>query len=310
MAAGRMLNCSIAEDKLFARLLDEAGPLAAVVFYGLIPFQDRDGRVHGDPLVLKGKCWPRAASMTPAIIEAGLRACHEIGLLIWYEAGGDRWVCFPNFRKNQPNAQLNRERESTIPPPPQGMIDEWRAPRMTALAQPVCKDMPDNTRPHAVTCNDMQLSAEWKGREEKGTEGKGADPTTAPLHARPPDPAPRRPWKDGQPIASVSDLVEAASVWGWSSVGLGIDLKARGKRVIDAGPIQPDEYRTALPKASGKRDADGKLRYLLGTIEGKRRDAVDEAKKPPTERAPPLRGRGWDEYVDDLPAPKAQTSKQ
>lgn len=129
-----MLNQSYAKDRLLAELIDEVGPMAGLVCFGLIPFQDRDGRIHGDPRVLKGQCWPRVDSITPEVIEAAVRACHEKQILIWYEVDGDKWICFPGFAKNQEGFRYDRESESTIPPPPPELLSNWRKPRELVLA--------------------------------------------------------------------------------------------------------------------------------------------------------------------------------
>jgi hypothetical protein len=95
MARGRMLNKSVSSDKAVASLINDLGPAAGLVFTWLIAHLDREGRMHGDPEVIKmpafeknqiglrktrepESLFPEPTSVVPAIAEreplpAGIR---------------------------------------------------------------------------------------------------------------------------------------------------------------------------------------------------------------------------------------------
>lgn len=116
MARGRMLNKSISYDRCVAEL-DNRVAYGAHVFTWLIAHADVDGRMHGEPCVIKGSIFPRLNRVTVEIIEETLAVASELGLLVWYEHGGDRYLALPGFDKNQEGLRKNREARSIIPAP-------------------------------------------------------------------------------------------------------------------------------------------------------------------------------------------------
>lgn len=274
-----MLNQSYSEDPLVAELIDEYGGDAALIYFGLIPYQDREGRLSGDARIIKGRCWPLVERITIEMIEGCLAACHAKQLLIRYECDGRKFICFPNFRKNQSEAKLNREAESRIPPPPADLLRAWRHPRekIPQAAGPTPElRMPlhaEVTQPHAEV---PQLPAEENRKEEKRNTFR----------------------KAGDPITTVADVEQALSAWQWP-LQIRTTERARARRILQAGPIEPHELAEHQPRAATKEPGK-RLAYLLGAVEGSRTDAQAEVTKPspPSARAPPKRPDGpeWREY--------------
>jgi len=126
MARGRMLNRKIAMNKAVAELYDRAGAEAVLVYTWVIAFLDVDGRIHGDPEVLKGLICPRLSGITPAVIRhiAGIAA--EVGLIDWYQVEGEAYISYPKFRENQAGLRVNREPPSDFPPPSGILPDQCR----------------------------------------------------------------------------------------------------------------------------------------------------------------------------------------
>jgi len=150
MADGRMLRRRIALDKRLAELSDHA---ARLIFTWCIAFLDVDGRMTGDPVVIKAMVFPLLKDITGEVIERALSELNETRLVVWYSVAGERYLYFPGFSKNQ---QVRRDREaaSRIPPPP------------TAGSTP--GGLPEQSR---------SAPAEIKGKEIKGKEeGKGGSP--------------------------------------------------------------------------------------------------------------------------------------
>ena len=115
MARGRFISNEIARDKEVNSLSDAWSMLG---FERLITFADRDGRVHGDPAVVRSLVFPRNSEITIEQMQSYIQEWTNSELIIWYEAKGDWWICFPNFAKHQVGMRYDREPESQIPPPP------------------------------------------------------------------------------------------------------------------------------------------------------------------------------------------------
>ena len=125
MAKGRLLSKKIGLNKSVNELSCDTSRLA---YTWTLPHLDRDGRIHGDPAVLKNIIFPRRTDITTTDLEKYVAEWAENGLVIWYEADGDQWLEFPKFNENQPNLRYDREPESTIPPSENGRIITGRVP--------------------------------------------------------------------------------------------------------------------------------------------------------------------------------------
>lgn len=121
MARGRMINKEISTDKKIHDLSDDTSRLA---FTWLIAFADCEGRVFGDPALIKSYLFPRREDITVEQIQGYIQEWHDCGLIVWYVADGDQWICFPNFEKNQVGLRKDREPESRIPKPPFGSLPD------------------------------------------------------------------------------------------------------------------------------------------------------------------------------------------
>src|SRR5574337_1485798 len=116
MAEGRMLRRRIALDKGLARISSDRGRL---LFTWCIPFLDVDGRMRGDPDVVKVQVVPFLATMTAETIQRDLEECANLGLIQLYSVNHEQFISFPGFPKNQ-HLRRDREAKSEIPAPPDG----------------------------------------------------------------------------------------------------------------------------------------------------------------------------------------------
>lgn len=112
-----MINNKIGLNKALHQLSNDTSRLA---FTWTIPHCDRDGRVHGDPSLLKKMVFPRRDDITNKQMERFIIEWAEARLIYWYESNGDRWIQFPKFRENQIGLRYEREAPSSIPPPEKG----------------------------------------------------------------------------------------------------------------------------------------------------------------------------------------------
>lgn len=128
MASGRMLQRKISKSHDVARLIQnvcddmglEHGAFAALLFTWCISHQDVNGRMHGDPRLVRSEVFPLIEDIATSHVARYLGHMHAIGLVVWYEVGGRKWLEFPGFKDAQPNLRRDREPPSTIPDPSEG----------------------------------------------------------------------------------------------------------------------------------------------------------------------------------------------
>jgi hypothetical protein len=123
-----MLNKKISHSKAFAEIANTVGCEAALFLTWLIAHLDKEGRVHGDPEVLKGLVCPRIAGIDPAMIRKAAGKAHELGLVEWYEVEGESYISYPHFDGNQVGLRKNREPPSDLPPPSGNLPADCRQP--------------------------------------------------------------------------------------------------------------------------------------------------------------------------------------
>lgn len=171
MARGRMLNRSISYSKKVAALVASVGTDGGLFWTWMVPHLDRDGRIHGDPDVLKGMVAPRIAEITTDTIRKTIPKAHELGLINWYEVDGDSYIEFPGFADNQPNLRYDREPESQIPAP---TSDNCRQVAGTLPAG--CRQVADTLPPEEKRREEKIREVEEKRREENDLSSCGAQP--------------------------------------------------------------------------------------------------------------------------------------
>ena len=115
MARGRMISKDITLDK---RVNDLSNDTSRLAFTWLVAFCDCEGRVHGDPAVVRAILFPRRQDVTIEQTEQYIKEWQDAGLIVWYEAKNDLWIFFPGFVKNQIGLRKDREPKTIIPPQP------------------------------------------------------------------------------------------------------------------------------------------------------------------------------------------------
>lgn len=113
MAQGRFLSRTTATSKQ----LDAISWRAELLFLRCIPHLDRDGRMDGDPVMVKSTAAPRSPKLPAGMIPALLAELEEAGLIVRYSVGDDHVIWFPKFRDHQQGMKYERERPSRFPPP-------------------------------------------------------------------------------------------------------------------------------------------------------------------------------------------------
>ena len=113
MPQGRIILKRICQSRKLADLKTDG---ARLLYTWLIPCVDINGCFSGDPEVVKGQVFTRLKK-TVKVITGYLEDLVDVGLVVWYEANGDRFLHIPDFIEKQPSLNPNKEAESTIPLP-------------------------------------------------------------------------------------------------------------------------------------------------------------------------------------------------
>ena len=142
-----MITNQICRDKAVHQLSDDLSRLA---FTWLITFSDCEGRVFGDPAIIRATLFPRRDDISIDKMSACITEWASAGLVVWYECDNEQWIYFPKFEKNQPGLRKDREPESDIP--------EYRSDTCRIIAGRLPEEIPVKRR-------------EEKLREENGKEG-------------------------------------------------------------------------------------------------------------------------------------------
>lgn len=127
MARGRMLNKKIGCNPDVNDLCSECGSDGGLFYTWMLAHLDREGRINGNPFVLKGYVAPLRNEITPELIDRVLHFAHDRHLLLLYEVHGQPFVWFPTFIRNNRGMRPEKEAESEIPPPPDQLAEQWQA---------------------------------------------------------------------------------------------------------------------------------------------------------------------------------------
>lgn len=111
MPEGRFVSRGIAHSEQLA-----AVPLEAdFLFTRCIPHLDRDGRMSGNPTIIKAMVCPLRPEITPGSIPDLVRTLSGVGLVRWYECDGKQILEFPKFAAHQKGMKYDREAASRYP---------------------------------------------------------------------------------------------------------------------------------------------------------------------------------------------------
>ena len=196
MAQGRMLNRKIGLNKAVNYQL--SSDTSRLAFTWTIPFLDRDGRVHGEPSVLKALVFPRRKDITDEKMEEFIEEWVDAGLVIWYEAEGDLWLYFPKFHDNQPKLRYDREASSAIPGPNKGrritrrsksgVTPEQVRSDSAETAAETAEEVPQNLKEFNIT--EFNIS-ESNGSEVEASPASSPSAPTPEINSPPPNPPPK-----------------------------------------------------------------------------------------------------------------------
>jgi hypothetical protein len=148
VARGRFISKTISENEELAQVSLEA----ALLFTWCIPHLDREGRMSGNPDLIKATACPLRPEIDSGSIPDLLRTLGGVGLVHWYEVDGRQVLFFPKFHDHNKGLKYDREAASRYP--------DWCSESGTDLLRTNSGPTPDQVRTNSPV-------REVKGREEK-----------------------------------------------------------------------------------------------------------------------------------------------
>jgi hypothetical protein len=111
MPEGRFVSKSISHSEQLAEVSFEADFL----FGRCLPHLDREGRLTGNPDLVKSTACPLRKEITTEKVPQLLAELARAELVVWYETAGKKVLHFPGFRNHQKGMKLDREADSRLP---------------------------------------------------------------------------------------------------------------------------------------------------------------------------------------------------
>lgn len=146
MAKGRFISKEICLDKRVSELSDG---YSMVGFTWLITHADCEGRIYGDPAIVKSLIFPRRMDVTVEMVAGYIQEWEAAGLIKTYEVNGDIYIQFPNFDKHQVGLRKDREPVSHIPAKCGNHLEEISENRVNVKLIEVNSNVNDNCKNHA-----------------------------------------------------------------------------------------------------------------------------------------------------------------
>jgi hypothetical protein len=192
------LRRQVCDSKSVAKLVEERGPWAGLLFERLILWADDEGRVIAEPCVVKARCIPWH-NRSLANVAGDLKCMDSLGLIALYQVDGTQYACFPNWHKHQPKQKNDRYIPSEIPSPPGTVASSGGSSEADRLQSggesvPDCRQFGASSE--SVRSAEDEEEVEGQG---EGVRGRGLSPLAA---GKPPPP--RSPGKGGNEARSRS----------------------------------------------------------------------------------------------------------
>lgn len=113
MPNGRFVSKAIAVNGQLASVSLEADFL----FGRCIPHLDVDGRMSGNPKLVKAIAVPVRDELSIERVAACLAELAAAELVVWYQVNGELCLTFPSFARHQQGLKREREADSRVPSP-------------------------------------------------------------------------------------------------------------------------------------------------------------------------------------------------
>ena len=110
-----MLSKSLSTSEKFAALVTQAPGIfefCHALYPLIVAHTDDFGRLQGDPFTVKYQCYPASPRSLEEFSHA-LKALHDVGLALWYQVSGKKFVQIVTFYKHQQG--LHKRTRSAFP---------------------------------------------------------------------------------------------------------------------------------------------------------------------------------------------------
>lgn len=289
MADGRFLSRRGSESHQLAQV----SLPAAYLFTWCIPHLDVEGRMTGDPALVKAKAVPLRQDIPESAVTALLRELVAAELVTWYAVGGRRFLWFPGFHASQKGLRKEKEAPSRIPAP---------STKGAALVPTSAGPSPtqDGPRPPEEKGREVEVQGEGK-RSSVATQPAGAEQAQHPTgnggvpretpsvfavlfplvraqlwrpDGKPPTELLGKPWSEDQEGTVIRELAKTYSVSDLEVVVLGLGNMLRGLAESERPSWLPIGAKASLRAVYRSRSGVAQMvelcRRAYWTVENKR----------------------------------------
>lgn len=214
MARGRMVSKALSTSQKFARLHDVAGKRAEfcqLLFPLLVAHADDYGRQSGDTFTVKHAVVPTSPRKETDVAFA-LQCLHDVGLVVWYEVDGRKYLEIVDFDKHQ--SGLHKRTKEMIPGPSGNF-----------------REFPGDSRLREEN-RTKEKRTEWKGTEEEISSETDSVSEPALLTFSTVGKSPT--W-----------ALTASRVAEWASLYPSLDVEAECRKALAWVSANPDRRKTA-----------------------------------------------------------------
>jgi hypothetical protein len=193
MARKRYLKPTFFENEA----LGTADPLISLLFEGLWPWADRDGRLRDQPALIKSRVFPHrdiTAGQIDEMLDTLAKREPGWGFIVRYEVDGHRYIQVVNWHKHQ---SPHKDEAALFP-------------AMKEVTECTGRARAEHGSPPPLTLNSYSDSSVLRtgGKTAAGTAS--VDPSTA-RNGDTPDPVERRIWVDGVELLTRTGMKDAAA---------------------------------------------------------------------------------------------------
>lgn len=174
MAGRRMVYENMCDSIKFSKVSAEAERL----WVRMLTKTDDNGNFHASPALVRGHCLPQF-DVTLSEVQSWLSELEQIGLIVYYEVSGERYLHISGFEKYQ---KLRKDRQPTVKYP---KMDGTPEPEMTADEDFAEEAVPERLVSPTIIAGKPVVNhrvplvvgreVEVKRREEKSTEAVPGD---------------------------------------------------------------------------------------------------------------------------------------
>lgn len=205
MAAGRFLATTISESDQLSS--DSVSLAAALLFSWCVPHLDVEGRMTGNPALLKSKVVPLRKDIPEASVETLLSELVRAGLVVWYVVQGRQFLHFPGFPRSQRGLRKDKEAPSRIPPPDSRGTELVRTNSGPTPVEGKGSEVEGKVREERVLTHTADAE-----RKDHGSDHKSPHGALMPLVRRclyVPDGKPPANWSDRQDGSILKELLKS-----------------------------------------------------------------------------------------------------